>query len=315
MKKSTAIVTIIILLAVIAGAVWYTQTPTGQNKTSQPVATVSFMCDGSKTITAAFYAGTSTPAVVPGQPPVPTGSVAIQLSDGRAMTLPQTISADGARYANADESFVFWSKGNGALVLENNQEKSYTGCIALAPEPADGTLPQGYANSSVGFSLRLPNLAAATSTDAQSWKVDETYSYQELGPGKNISGVKFTIPSATAAGTNLGTDSYLSVEEIPNAQNCTANLFVDQQGNSSKAETINDNGTTYSFASSTGAGAGNRYEETIYALPGTNPCIAVRYFIHYGVIDNYPAGAVQQFDEQSLMNQFDAIRRTLVVAQ
>ena len=68
---------------------------------------------------------------------------------------------------------------------------------------------------------------------------------------------------------------------------------------------------TYSVASSTGAAAGNRYEETVYALPGTNHCIAVRYFIHYGVIENYPVGLVREFDKKSLLKEFDTIRRTL----
>lgn len=62
-------------------------------------------------------------------PPIPSGSVKIILSDGRTFNLPQTISADGGRYANSDESFVFWSKGDGAMVLENNIEKNYMGCV------------------------------------------------------------------------------------------------------------------------------------------------------------------------------------------
>ena len=66
---------------------------------------------------------------------------------------------------------------------------------------------------------------------------------------------------------------------------------------------------------STGAAAGNRYEETVYTLPGTNPCIAVRYFIHYGVFQNYPAGTVREFDQQALLASFDAIRHTLVIVQ
>ena len=46
-------------------------------------------------------------------------TVDLELSDGRAMTVPQAISASGARYANADESFVFWNKGDGAFIQEN----------------------------------------------------------------------------------------------------------------------------------------------------------------------------------------------------
>jgi membrane-bound inhibitor of C-type lysozyme len=299
----TAIKIIAILLIIIIAAVfvlWKIHKPSPAS--NQPIATVLYSCNGNKTITASYYQGAVAPAPAPGQPPTPTGSVSLTLSDGRTMTLAQTISADGIRYANADESFVFWSKGNGVLVQENGQEKSYMGCIAVAPNP-DGGLPQIYSDSANGFSIRLP----------AGYTVDESYQYQELGPGKSISGVKFTISTSTAAGTNLAPDSYVSVEEIPNVQNCAAALFLDPQ--QVATSTLTDDGTTYSVASSTGAGAGNRYEETVYALPGTNPCVAIRYFIHYGVIDNYPAGMVQEFNQSELLATFDAIRRTLTITQ
>ena len=271
----------------------------------KPIATASYLCDGGKTIAAAFYKGATAPPPAPGQPPTPTGSVALALSDGRAMKLAQTLSADGSRYSNGnpsiqgDEPFVFWSRGNSALVLEDGREKTFIGCIVVAPEPAGSGLSLSYATSSLGFSIRYP----------QGYALDETYRYQELGQGKDIAGVKFTIPSTIAKGTNLASDSYVSVEEIPQARDCTASLFLDRAA--AREVTVGD--TTYSVASSTGAGAGNRYEETVYAFPGTNPCLAVRYFIHYGVIENYPAGAVREFDRPALLRQFDAIRRTLVM--
>jgi hypothetical protein len=86
-----------------------------------------FFYNGGKTISAAFYAGTSTPSADPNQPPVPGGSVALTLSDGRSMTLPQTVSADGGRYANADESIVFWNRGDTAFITENNVQ-TYANC-------------------------------------------------------------------------------------------------------------------------------------------------------------------------------------------
>jgi membrane-bound inhibitor of C-type lysozyme len=93
-----------------------------------PIVQATYLCNGDKTIDVAFYKGEFKP-VKPGEPPIPSGSVKIVLSDGRTFDLPQTISADGSRYANSDESFIFWSKGDGALVLENNVEKNYTGCV------------------------------------------------------------------------------------------------------------------------------------------------------------------------------------------
>lgn len=276
---------------------------------SAPVSesnSVSYACDAGKTIAATFTAGESKAASSADQPPTPGGSVALSLSDGRQMTLRQTLSADGARYSDGDpnvsgnESFVFWSKGNGALVLEDNEQKSYTGCVVTAPD--SGGLPNVYQDGATAFSIRYP----------EGYTPGPNYTYDALGPGKGISGVKFTIPSSLAQGTNLGSDSYISVESIPQTQSCSANLFLD---NAPQTASVTDNGTDYSLASTTGAGAGNRYEETVYAIPSTNPCIAVRYFVHYSVIENYPPGTVQAFDASKLKSQLDSIRRTLVVSQ
>ena len=303
-----------IVVAAIAFGVWYIwadQAPPHLAQ-QQPVATVNYQCNGGKSITATLYNGSSTPAAAPGQPPRPGGSAHVVLSDGRVFDLPQTISADGVRYSNGDpnaagsETFVFWSRGNGALVLENNQQQTYIGCISIASDP--GGLPQVYENGQNGFSLRYPS----------GYTVDENYAYQAFGPGKDIRGVKFTIDPSIATGTNLSNDSYFSVEQLPQsnppAGGCDARAFLDT-GAKTATSTLQDGGTEYSFASTTGAAAGNRYEESVYAIPGTDPCIAVRYFIHYGVLQNYPAGAVRQFDEASLKQQFDAMRRALTVVQ
>ena len=98
---------------------------TGQVDSPAPslIADASFSCDDNKTIQADFY---------PNQ-------VMLRLSDGRNLTVPQAISADGARYANSDESFVFWNKGNTAFVQEG-QATSYSDCVQdamLAPTKGD----------------------------------------------------------------------------------------------------------------------------------------------------------------------------------
>jgi hypothetical protein len=177
---------------------------------------------------------------------------------------------------------------------------------ATAPQPVAPQEWQTYESSARAFSLRYP----------PGYTVDAGYVYQNLGPGKEIKGVKFTIDPALATSTNLASDSYVSVEEIPQANSptgtCTADKFLDL-ANGTAAQALSDHGTTYSFASSTGAAAGNRYEEWIYTIPGANFCVAVRYFIHYGVLENYSAGTVHAFDRAALLAQFDAIRRSLVL--
>ena len=80
------------------------------------IASVKYACADDKTIDATYYAD----------------KVHIVLSDGREMTLPQTMSGSGIRYADADESFVFWSKGNTAFATEgNDDEPTYADCTEV----------------------------------------------------------------------------------------------------------------------------------------------------------------------------------------
>ncbi len=308
MKKHQKNILIGVVLLLAAFALSVLKAPT--NDSSKDIKNVSkeiqYTCNDSKTITAFFYEGKTIEPVTPGEPPIPGGSADVKLSDGREMNLKQTISADGVRYANADETFIFWSKGNGALVLENNLEKSYIGCIVVKPN-IDGTLSNIYQNGEIGFTLRYP-------TD---YTVDKNYKYQEFGPGKDISGIKFTIPASLALGTNLSTDSYLSVEQIPNAEKCTAGMFLqtNSENKNEGVKTIAENGAEYSYLTDTGAGAGNRYFETVYAFPYSNPCVAIRYYIHYGVFENYPAGTIKEFDQNAILADFNIIRDSLTLNQ
>ena len=76
------------------------------------INSATFNCDNEKTINAIFF----------------NDSVGLSLSDGRGLILPQTISASGARYANEDESFIFWNKGDTAFVQEGNIN-TYDNCL------------------------------------------------------------------------------------------------------------------------------------------------------------------------------------------
>ena len=86
----------------------------GEGRAEDPVSNVKFACKEDKTIDATFYAD----------------KVDLSLSDGRSMSLPQTMSGSGIRYANADETFVFWSKGDTAFVTEGSEEKeTFSDCV------------------------------------------------------------------------------------------------------------------------------------------------------------------------------------------
>jgi hypothetical protein len=146
------------------------------------------------------------------------------------------------------------------------------------------------------------------------YTVDDTYTYTNLGPSTTIPGVKFTIPNLIATSTNLSVDSYLSIEHISNISRCTPEYFMMAYSGRSYTSFI-DEDTRYNVASTTEAAAGNRYEEYIYALDGTNPCIAIRYYIHSSAIENYTPGTRKEFNKQELLAQFDAMRKSLVLRQ
>ncbi|HUX51233.1 MAG TPA: MliC family protein [Spirochaetia bacterium] len=167
------------------------------------IAQVTYACGATGTIDATF---------------LQSHELRLTFSDGSILTLRQTRAADGARYPNADESFVFWAKGNGAFI-----EKSGTtggpataryGCIEIARNP--GKLSRYFAGPSESFSIRYP----------ADWTVNPSYQYTYLGPGKSIHGVSFTIPPTFTAGTNLASDTSLSVETLPNSSLDNAAPFL-----------------------------------------------------------------------------------------
>jgi membrane-bound inhibitor of C-type lysozyme len=87
---------------------------TGFAFAQSPTAEAEFKCNDDKSIKAAFY----------------PEKVDLTLSDGRAVELPQTMSGSGARYANADETMVFWNKGNTAFITEGSDDKeTFSGCV------------------------------------------------------------------------------------------------------------------------------------------------------------------------------------------
>jgi hypothetical protein len=140
------------------------------------------------------------------------------------------------------------------------------------------------------------------------WTVNPGYADETMGPGKEIHGVAFSVSPMRTKGTNLASDTSLDVLTLPGA--CDASRFVNSPQD---VKTVTLSGRTYSKATASDAGAGNRYEETIYALAGTSPCLAVRYYIHYSAIENYTAGAVKEFDRDALMKTFGRMRRSLAI--
>jgi membrane-bound inhibitor of C-type lysozyme len=281
MKQAFAIA--LLLLLGVGGYFAYTFYKPGPSQV--PLHIVTFSCDQGKTIGAVFYAD----------------KVDLTLSDGRKLTLPQVEAESGARYANADNSFVFWSRGNTSSIGEGRnepQKQSYTNCVTPG-ELEDVEATKTYSYPPLGFSIKYP----------ARYTLNESFMYDGLGP-EGIPGIKVSVSAAESEATNLSSDSGVSVEYLPNVEDCSASLFL--FGNPA-ASTVEEGGTTYSVVSISGAGAGNVYEEKVYALAGQNPCIAVRYFIHYTQLANYPAGTKKAFEREQLLAEFDSIRKSLTL--
>lgn len=81
-------------------------------KANQIISHVVYTCDGNKNISSLFY----------------DGKAQLTLNDNRNLLLLQTISASGVRYANTDESIVFWTKGNTSFIQEG-QSQTYSNCV------------------------------------------------------------------------------------------------------------------------------------------------------------------------------------------
>ena len=126
--KSSQIVAIILFVVVFIAGFFlgkYAEKTTSKSKLSAdtnnlpievPLKDIHFTCENNKKIEAKFFA---TRAL-------------FNLSDGRKGTLPlamSTSSASGARYTNANESFIFLMKGSGASIKEGTTT-TYANCVA-----------------------------------------------------------------------------------------------------------------------------------------------------------------------------------------
>lgn len=172
------------------------------------------------------------------------------------------------------------------------------------PEPAPAAVVAQIATSTyatTSFSIVYP----------ASFTLSDTYAYTQANPKKPIHGVKFTIPMEVATGTNLAAaDTGVSIEQLPRAKKCTGDIYL---ADDVRPVELTDNGITYSVATTSSAGAGNFYEEAVFAISGSSPCTAVRYFIHSMNIGNFEPGTVREFDKPALIASFDTIRKALTL--
>lgn len=111
-KKTYLLISLLVVLLVVCGYfIFFIKT----NPKDEGAIAADFKCDNKKSVFAVFYPKNDT-------------HVDLVLSDGRKMSVPHAISASGARYANADESFVFWNKGDTAFITEG-ATTTFVNCV------------------------------------------------------------------------------------------------------------------------------------------------------------------------------------------
>lgn len=292
MKRSYTYIGIIIVLVVIVafGAYAYThRAPVAGTIT----ATASYLCRDGKTIDATYTAN----------------NVALTLSDGRYLTLPQVISGSGIRYeqgAGTSNDVAFLSKGDNAFLLENDTQ-TFADCVANAATGAASTTTSGstktFTDTGKTFSFSYPNNFTVSGGGvgySQSWMVNATTSGLTLA--------KATLPRAFQPNTNFS-EATLTVGTSADPSAIATCLTYNPSGGPVRAaQKVSINGTAFTKFSSSDAGAGNRYETTSYRTLRNNQCYALEYTIHSTNIGNYdPSQGVKEFDQTSVQNALDGV--------
>lgn len=246
------------------------------------VSSAAFTCDSGSTIAANFS----------------TNSVALTLSDGRQLALPQIIAADGAQYQQG--TILFINKGDQAFLQENGTT-TYSNCIT----GTTGTTVDGrktFTDQGKLFTFTYPqafSVAGGGIGYTQSWK---TNTDGTLG----LILAQVNVPQSYQPKTNFGDAKFTVGTSVdPKA---VASCLSDTSGNGVIKSTLTVNSIKYTKFVSTDAGAGNRYETTSYRTVQNGQCFALEYTIHYAVLANFdPSMGVTAYNSTKVHADLDSI--------
>ncbi len=276
-----------------------TATTTVATTTATVINSVNYSCEGGKSIAAAFT----------------QNAVALTLSDGRSLNLPQAISGSGIRYemiatstsAPTSTDIVFWSEGNNAFMTENSSS-TYENCLAGTVTPGAGS--NTFTDAAKTFSFSYPSDLSVTGSGVgytQDWMVNATTSGMILA--------QVLVPQSYLPGTNFGDAKFTVGTSADPSAVFTCLTYNEAGARASTSTSVTLSGTTYAEFHSSDAGAGNRYDTTSYRVSRNSQCYAIEYTVHYSVFENYPKGTVKQFDEAALTAKLDSIARSFVFLQ
>jgi membrane-bound inhibitor of C-type lysozyme len=283
MNKSYNIFGIVLTIVAIgvASYVLFRQYPKEPTPLTVAPTTVHYMC-ASGTIDAA-YEGTT---------------VVLTLSDGRVLSLTQSLSASGVRYEK--DTTVFVSKGDNSFLQENGVT-TYDSCVSNTTAPvvtADGK--KIFTDQGKTFRFSYPKELTVSGGElgyTQSWQINT----QRLG----LMLAKVVIPRETQPKTNFSSATF-TVGTSSDTQAIKDCLVADNGEMAKGMTTIN--GVSYATFVLGDAGAGNYYDTTSYHTLRNSQCYVIEYTIHSTSLGAYsPDQGIKQFDKASITKTMEAI--------
>jgi membrane-bound inhibitor of C-type lysozyme len=226
--------------------------------------------------------------------------VVLALSDGRHLTLPQTMSGSGTRYAQG--LIVFSGKGSSATLTENSKA-TYENCISGSDVSGDATTST-FTDTGKTFSFSHPIVFAVTGGDgsySQDWATDSMH----LG----LMLARVVIPQTFMPKTNFGDARFV----VGTSADATAvkECLAPPQGNGVKSTKVTINGVAFQKLVFAGAGAGNFYDTTSYRTLRNGQCYSVEYTIHSGNIGNYsPDQGIKAFNDAKIRSVLESIAQS-----
>ena len=279
----SGLVWLFIIVVVIGLGLYFVYVPTVPPGGLAPKGVpVTFYCGNGNTIVANFA----------------TGSVQLALSSGATYVLPQTVSGSGIRYVASTTAgaLVFTNEGASASLTStaSTTDLRFETCTAAHVVSARANGFESYADQPRTFTFTFPNAFMVSGVPAGyglSWAENATSTGMELA--------RIDVPQSYEPETNFGGAWFtVGASSVPAALASCLQGASGVPGATTTQVTID--GTTFTKMHSIGAGAGNRYDTTSYRVIHDHACYAVEYTIHYSVLENYPPGAVQPFDEQKV---------------
>ncbi|MFN8411545.1 MAG: hypothetical protein U0Z26_04075 [Anaerolineales bacterium] len=280
-----------------------------QQPNSQP-AVIKFDAGGTyKDIVDSIPAGTSkTYSVNAMKGQIMSVSVLPQVADGGWGYVPMQIKgADGTVLCpkEPDTECQFWrgalpaSQDYFVTLTPNGDVINFTMRVAINPPGKDTQLFQ-YHNPSTGLSITYPDSFAPVLPPFGNYKIKPELTLQ-------------LIDTSSLYKTNLG-EAYIFISSSSDSQvvaTCT------ESNQNAEGEQIlgNEslNGFTFVHSSSTGAGAGNYYDQDIHRMVNNNVCYEVIFFMHSSNIGNYVDGTVKEFNRDDLMKKFNDVFSTFTI--